>query len=665
MSMSIPRTLSALLLAVLLGACANTPESSPGAAAVSSEVRREGALVFDRVPAADPAVRAALRPYQNTRPAIFHDWLPDDSGVLASIRFGDTPQLARIRQPEGMREQLTDFDEPILQAWVSPNAAVHGAIFLKDQGGDENFQLYFLSLADGSIQALTEGRARNESVVFAPDGIRYAYSSSRRTGRGLDLWLGELGNPAAHRNILARDGTWYPLNFSADGRRLLVQEWLSASDARIHLLDLESGELSRIAIGEGKSFDSLARFEPGDRAVIVVSDAHGEFRSPYRVSLADRRVEALLPEPMWDVEALEYSADGSRLLVQRNVDGSSHIRILDVTSNYAEVQSIALDNGVVTAAHFNHASTALGFAVSGPQMPGDVFSRTLHSGLLTRWTRGETGGIAPESFVSPTLLRYPTHDADPAHPSGRRHIPAYLYQPEGTGPFPVLVTIHGGPEAQARPLFSDFVQFLVRERKIAVVVPNVRGSSGYGKTYLGLDDGYLREDAVKDIGALLDWIATQPSLDASRVVVHGGSYGGYMVLASLVHYSDRLRAGIDIVGISHFVTFLEQTSPYRVDQRRPEYGDERDPQMREFLHRISPLTNVERIRRPLFVIQGANDPRVPRSEAEQIVAAVRKRAPDTWYLLAMDEGHGFRKKNNRDRMTEAVVAFLDRHLVTR
>jgi dipeptidyl aminopeptidase/acylaminoacyl peptidase len=663
--MPIARSLAALMLATLLGACSTTPESTGSAAVESSEVRREGALVFDRVPAADPALRAALQRYQNMRPAIFHGWLPDDSGVLASIRFGDSQQLARIRQPEGMREQLTFFDEPILRAWVSPNAAVNGAIFLKDQGGDENFQLHFLSLADGSVQALTEGRARNDQVVFAPDGRRYAYSSSRRSGRGFDLWLGEIGSAAEHRNILARDGTWYPMDFSADGRRLLVQEWFSVAEARIHLLDLDSGELSRIALGEGTSFDSLARFEPGDAAVIVVSDARGEFQSPYRVSLADRRVEALLPGQEWDVEALEFSADGTRVLVERNVDGSSRIGVHDRTAAYAEVQSIALDNGVATSVHFNHSSTAVGFAVSGPQVPGDVFSRTLHSGLLTRWTRGETGGIAPETFVSPTLVRYPAHDADPSHPTGRRHIPSYLYKPEGEGPFPVLVTIHGGPEAQARPVFSDFVQFLVRERKVAVLVPNVRGSRGYGKTYLALDNGYLREDSVKDIGALLDWIATEPSLDAGRVAVHGGSYGGYMVLASMVHYSDRLRAGINIVGISHFVTFLEQTNPYRVDQRRPEYGDERDPAMREFLDRISPLTNVARIGQPLFVIQGANDPRVPRSEAEQIVAAVRERAPDTWYLLAMDEGHGFRKKGNRDRMTEAVVAFLDRHLAAR
>jgi dipeptidyl aminopeptidase/acylaminoacyl peptidase len=207
------------------------------------------------------------------------------------------------------------------------------------------------------------------------------------------------------------------------------------------------------------------------------------------------------------------------------------------------------------------------------------------------------------------------------------------------------------------------VQFLVRERKVAVMVPNVRGSSGYGKTYLALDNGKLREDSVKDIGSLIGWIQTKPEFDANRIAVYGGSYGGYMVLASMVHFGEQIRAGIDIVGISNFVTFLKNTNPYRVDQRRPEYGDERDPEMARFLEGISPLNRAGEIRAPLFVIQGANDPRVPASEAEQILRAVRDNRQTAWYLLALDEGHGFKKKANKDRMGEAVIQFLDRHLL--
>ena len=227
----------------------------------------------------------------------------------------------------------------------------------------------------------------------------------------------------------------------------------------------------------------------------------------------------------------------------------------------------------------------------------------------------------------------------------------------------MIVNIHGGPESQSRPSFSSTTQYYVNELGIAVIYPNVRGSRGYGKTYLKLDNGRRREDSVRDIGALLDWIAAAPDLDADRVAVTGGSYGGYMVLASVVHYGDRLRAGIERVGISNFVTFLENTQPYRQDLRRVEYGDERDPDMRAFLTQISPLTRVDKITTPMLISQGQNDPRVPASESEQIVAALKKGDIPVWYALARDEGHGFRKKSNRDYLSAVTAMFVQRHLL--
>jgi dipeptidyl aminopeptidase/acylaminoacyl peptidase len=237
-------------------------------------------------------------------------------------------------------------------------------------------------------------------------------------------------------------------------------------------------------------------------------------------------------------------------------------------------------------------------------------------------------------------------------------IPAFVYRPQTPGPHPVLIDIHGGPESQARPGWSSFRQYLVSELGYAVIAPNVRGSSGYGRTYLGLDDGMLREDSVRDIGALLVWIGLQGDLDRNRVVVAGGSYGGYMALASMVHYGDRLAGGIDTVGISNFVTFLTNTADYRRDLRRAEYGDERDPRMRAHLQSISPLTNAAAIRKPLLIVQGLNDPRVPASESEQMMAMVRARGGEVWYLAAKDEGHGFRKKSNSDVYRATMVAFL-------
>ncbi|GMU44272.1 MAG: S9 family peptidase [Xanthomonadales bacterium] len=658
----IRKALVALTLFALLG-CAQSPKLSSASMQVQAAAAKTGAtLVEDGLPARSEPVAQQWRPYQNMRPALLQGWLPKDAGVLISVRFGDVPQLAKVTQGEGMRTQLTFFDDAILQAWVSPNPEVNGAIFSMDSGGDEYFQLYFLDFARGSSHRLTDGRARNERVVFAADGRHYAYASTRRNGRDFDVWIGELGRSGGHRLALERSGAWYPLDFSADGKRLLVQEYYSIAHSRLHLLDLESGQLTRIRVGKEDSADRYARFD-GEGHVLVLTDALGEFSTVARVELTTGIVAPLFAPQAWDVEEIDLSADRRYLAVLRNVEGSSELKVYDREDRMQEVRSVALDQGVIPRMLFNHAGSEVAFGISGPQTPGDVFSRTLNSGVMTRWTRGETGGIDPNLFVAPELIHYGAHDTDPNMLNLPRQIPAHVYRPQTPGPYPALILIHGGPESQARPQFSELIQFLVRERGIAVVVPNVRGSSGYGKTYLALDDGRKRQDSVTDIGALIAYLRVQPDFDQDRIAVYGGSYGGFMVLASMVQFGEQLRAGVDVVGISNFVSFLTNTNPYRAEQRRREYGDERDPQMRAFLHEISPLTHAAKIDKPLFVVQGANDPRVPRSEAEQIVHAVRANGQSAWYLLALDEGHGFRKKGNRDRLGEVVVQFLDEHLL--
>ena len=278
-----------------------------------------------------------------------------------------------------------------------------------------------------------------------------------------------------------------------------------------------------------------------------------------------------------------------------------------------------------------------------------------------RWTSSEVGGLNTSTFVTPELIEYETFDLVDGKP---RKIPAFYFKPEkSNGPMPVLISIHGGPESQYRPFFRSTLQYYLNELGIAVLAPNVRGSNGYGKTYLQLDNGGKREDTVKDIGKLLDWIAQQPELDSGRVGVMGGSYGGYMVLAAMIQFNDRLRAGIDVVGISNFVTFLENTKAYRRDLRRAEYGDERDPEMRAFLNKISPTTNAHKIARPMFIAQGLNDPRVPASESEQMVKVIRENGGAVWYMLAKDEGHGFRKKTNRNFYSNVVALFLQTFLL--
>ena len=350
-----------------------------------------------------------------------------------------------------------------------------------------------------------------------------------------------------------------------------------------------------------------------------------------------------------------------------NEDGATRLFLIGSNDVRSEFK---IPLGIVSGIEFSPDGTQLGFTLARPDAPPDVYSILLKTGGLTRWTFSEVGGLNPDSFVTPTRIKFKSFDG--------RMIPAYYFKPKtrpdsqdtSTNPsvndsrlkIPVYISIHGGPESQYQPFFSPIVQFYLNELKIAVICPNVRGSSGYGKTYLKLDNAEKREDSVKDIGALLDWIGQQQELDASRIAVAGGSYGGYMTLASLTHFGDRIKAGIDVVGIANFITFLEKTAGYRVDLRRAEYGDERDPQMKETFEKISPLNNSEKIKAALLVIHGRNDPRVPFYEAEQIATKVRSNGRHVWTVFANNEGHGFSKKDNSDYQRAVEVLFLQKHL---
>jgi dipeptidyl aminopeptidase/acylaminoacyl peptidase len=356
------------------------------------------------------------------------------------------------------------------------------------------------------------------------------------------------------------------------------------------------------------------------------------------------------------VEDFDVSADGRYIAYVLNENGRSRLTVLD-TQTKLQLQAPGLPEGRIGNPRFDRTGRKLAMSVETPTAPRDVYVYDVEHGALTRWTRSEAGPLEAATLVTPELVRYPTWDRSGGH---ARMLSAYIYRPRGSAPCPVVIDIHGGPEDQYRPGWNPFVQFLVNELGYAVVAPNVRGSSGYGKSFLALDNGVLREDAVRDIGSLLVWIGVQPGFDRERVAVMGGSYGGYMALASLVTYGERLRGGIDVVGISNFVTFLRNTAAYRRDWRRSEYGDERDTSMRIFLDRISPLTNAIRIKKPLLVVAGENDPRVPLSESEQLVWRVRSVGGEVWYLVAKDEGHGFRKKTNRDEYLLTAASFLQK-----
>jgi dipeptidyl aminopeptidase/acylaminoacyl peptidase len=397
-------------------------------------------------------------------------------------------------------------------------------------------------------------------------------------------------------------------------------------------------------------------FGADSQTVYLATDVRSEFLQLFRLNFGTGSYTQLPAwgNWKWNVEEIEVDHKTGNVAVVMNEDGSSALWLLDGEN----AQQVPLPTGVVDRVEFSPDGKQLGLTLARPNAPADAFSWNIAEKKLTQWTFGEVGGLDPQSFITSKLVRFNSFDG--------RSIPAFYSQPQSASPdkkAPVLIQIHGGPESQIRPTFSGIEQFYLNEMGIAVLLPNVRGSAGYGKTYLTLDNGPQREDSVRDIGALLDWIAQQPELDASRVAVTGGSYGGFMVLSSLTHFPERIRAGIDVVGIANFITFLETTSSYRRDLRRAEYGDERDPAMRQVFERINPTANAARIRSALLVAHGKNDPRVPFSEAELIAPLVRKNNVPVWTIYAANEGHGFRRRENRDYLTAATVLFLQHHLI--
>jgi dipeptidyl aminopeptidase/acylaminoacyl peptidase len=634
-------TMRSLLLVVLMLFFAN-------AHAEPERVQR-GNLVLENIPQIPAEVTERLAQYQNTRAANFADWQHDGS-ILVSTRFADTNQIHEIRTPMGARRQLTFHAEPVNIATVSPDRESTGFAYSRDTGGNEFFQNYWFEISSGESRLLTDGASRNSPPVWSNRGDRYAYSSTRRDGRNFDIYLATLeGDYTTHELLVEGQGLWMAIDWSPDDTSLLVMDYRSINESEVFVVDLATGAAQQVnPLEEAVGYNGGA-FDRSGQGVFLIHDHGSEFKQLHHLELAAGRSTALSGHIPWDVNELALSHDRQRLAFVVNEGGMSRLHLLDLRRN-RPLPAPDLPVGLIAGMAFSHDDAALALTVNTPQSPSDVYVYQLRNRALTRWSESEVGGLDTSRFPVPELVSFASFDG--------LEVPAWIYRPPGKGPHPVIVQIHGGPEAQSRPAFNSLFAYWANELGAAVISPNVRGSSGYGKTYLQLDNGVLREDSVRDIGALLDWIATQPELDAERVIVYGGSYGGYMVLASLVHFDERLLGGVSIVGISNFVTFLENTESYRRDLRRAEYGDERDPEMREFLERISPLNNAQRITSPLFVAQGFNDPRVPYTESEQIVSAARSNEVEVWYLLAMDEGHGFARKPNRDYFQAATVMFF-------
>ena len=612
------------------------------------------ALLADGLPSIPDELPVQTRPYMEFRTASFAGWHPTDKSMLVATRFANTTQIHRVAGPMMARKQISFEAEPVSNGQWAPQTG-DVLIVQKDVGGGEFFQLY--ALRDGKLDLLTDGKSRNAFNAWSQDGELVAYSSTRRNGTDSDLYVMNPRDPSTNKMVAqVQGGGWAISDFAPDKKTAIVSQYRSATNVDMSSLDLASGQMTPIGDHQKDVAIGGAEFAP-DGTLWVTSDEGSDFQ---RLGMVDVKTGAFTPRgptEKWDVEAFDISSDGSFIVYATNEAGVSKVKILDIKTGGVRVVQ-GLPAGIVGS--FNIAEWGdIGITFTSARSAADAYSIDPKSLKVTRWTESETGGLDVTKNVEPELMTIKSFDG--------LQVSGLLYRPDPVkfpGKRPMLMNVHGGPEGQSRPGFQGRSNYLLNEMGVAIFYPNVRGSTGYGKNFVGLDNGpFKRENSVKDMGAFLSALGKDASLDATRFGLAGGSYGGYMCYAAAVQFRDKLRATNCVVAISNFVTFLENTQSYRRDLRRVEYGDERDPAQRAKLLEISPLTRVAEITKPMFVVTGGNDPRVPASEADQIVKAIRDRGGVAWHLLGKNEGHGFAKKENVDYQFWASLMFWKQNLL--
>lgn len=615
-------------------------------------------LIIEGVPPVPLTVVAGCEKYTNFRNAFVASWHPKKREMLINTRFSDTQQVHHLKMPMGARTQLTFFPDRVAGGAFQP---VDGDyfVFSKDRGGDEFFQLYRYDLGTKNTTLITDGKSRNTGGRFSKDGKFVVYNSSRRDGKNNDIYIVDPSNPKSDRLLAQVKGEGFSVSdVSYDGKTVAINEEISINESYLWLADVATGKMTALTQrkpGEQTSFQFI-RFAPDGKGLYVTTDSGSEFLTLCYFDLATKKLKPLTSEIKWDVQEFDMSYDGKMIAFVVNEDGYGKLYLMNTaTGKYWAPKGIPL--GEVFGLDWHKNCRELAFQVQSARTPTDVFSLDTKTNKVERWTESETGAVNAAAFSEPELIKWKTFDG--------KELSGFYYKPNAkfSGPRPVIVVIHGGPEGQSRPGYLGRLNYYLNEMGVALIFPNVRGSSGYGKTFLKLDNGFNRVDSYKDVNALFDWIAARKDLDVSKLMVTGGSYGGHMTLAISTFYPERITCAVDVVGMSNLVTFLEHTQEYRRDLRRVEYGDERDAKMREFLQSIAPLNKVEKISKPLFVVQGENDPRVPASEARQIVDATKKGGVPIWYLSAKDEGHGFAKKKNSDFQFYSTVMFVQKYLL--
>lgn len=615
-------------------------------------------LITENIADIPKELSVLVKKYAEARGASLAEIHPFKNEIIITTRFGSTSQLHKVVQPLGDRKQITFFDEPVGSASFEPIKGEY-LIYSKDIGGNEFGQLFKLDLKTLKSTLLTDGgRSQNGNITWKKDGSGFYFSSTKRNGGDRDIYYMNPNDPKSIKLVLeVKGGGWNIQDISKDGKKLLIGEGISANESHLWMLETETGKLTEVTSRADKSIvQSDAGFSNNANEIWYTTDKDNEFQRLAILDLSTKKSNYLTTAIPWNVEGYALSEDKTKLVFTTNEGGLNKMYLMNTASKtYKEVKGIPI--GLIGGISFTKDGQNLFFTQSTAESSSDVYKLNLKSNTIERWTESELGEMQKEDMSKPKFIEWKSFDG--------LKISGFYYPATSKfpGKRPVLISIHGGPEAQSMASFLGSNNYYTNEMGVAVISPNVRGSSGFGKTYIAADNGFLRENSVKDIGALLDWIAQQPELDKDRIMIMGGSYGGYMTLATAFHFADKIRCSVDIVGISNFNTFLKNTEEYRRDLRRVEYGDERDPKMYAFLDQIAPLNNTDKIKKPMFIIQGTNDPRVPVTEATQMRDKLKAQGNTVWYLEAKDEGHGFKKKPNIDYQRLAVIRFMEEYLL--
>jgi dipeptidyl aminopeptidase/acylaminoacyl peptidase len=612
-------------------------------------------VAVDGVPPIPMKLVSAVAPYGQFRRAQLVAWHPTERRVVITTTFAAVPQLHEVKFPGGARTQLTFFADGVS---LRPGAAFlprgDAIVFQKDTaGGGEANQLFRYDAATGALTLLTDGTSRNGTPVSSRSG-RVAYDSTRRDGKNRDLYLLDPRQPDSSRLLAENTGIWSVLEWSADEKSLLAMQSMSSSDSYLWRIQVPGGEKTLLTPTSDRPVRwSAAFFAAGSDAIYALGNFNSEsprvFRltgaAPSPLTSADHPVEAFAPSP-----------DGQRLAVVFDAGASSRLQLLDGKGQ--ALRTPELPAGIISDVQWHPTRNEVAFNIAGARSFSDVYSIDVAANRLDRWTFSEMAGGNAEALPDAEIVSWKSFDG--------LEISGVLYRPPAAfkGPRPVIINVHGGPVERERPRALGRSNYFRNELGIAVIYPNIRGSSGFGRAFEELDNGMLRENAVKDIGALLDWIAAQPGLDASRVMIAGPSYGGYVALAAGIEYGGRLRGVNPAFGITDFPTYLQTTELSRLPDRNAEYGDPADPKMLAFLTRISPLTNVARLKTPVFIAAGAKDTRVPISQAETIVKALKAQGTPVWYVRFEDAGHQQLTVPTNDFSIYTWVMFVEKFLLS-